>query len=109
MATKQKRGPGFKYASNLPGSLLKEQRMIRDIKEEPDSNMSTESYTSTVSPVMKKKTEREDNPTCKSEDAFKKRSPKMEDNPLRRKRKLFEKDSDSDCNIRKKVARKMNK
>ncbi|XP_048036994.1 lysine-specific demethylase 2B isoform X3 [Megalobrama amblycephala] len=104
-ATKQKRGPGFKYASNLPGSLLKEQRMIRDIKEEPDSNMSTESYTSTVSPVMKKKTEREDNPTCKSEDAFKKRSPKMEDNPLRRKRKLFEKDSDSDCNVRKKKKR----
>ncbi|KAK9968630.1 hypothetical protein ABG768_002945 [Culter alburnus] len=102
---KQKRGPGFKYASNLPGSLLKEQRMIRDIKEEPDSNMSTESYTSTVSPVMKKKTEREDNPTCKSEDAFKKRSPKMEDNPLRRKRKLFEKDSDSDCNVRKKKKR----
>uniref|UniRef100_A0A673M7A2 Lysine-specific demethylase 2B n=1 Tax=Sinocyclocheilus rhinocerous TaxID=307959 RepID=A0A673M7A2_9TELE len=79
---KQKRGPGFKYASNLPGSLLKDQRMNRDIKEEPESNMSTESYTSTVSPVMKKKTEREDNPTCKSEDAFKKRSPKLEDNPL---------------------------
>ncbi|XP_067289341.1 lysine (K)-specific demethylase 2Bb isoform X2 [Pseudorasbora parva] len=98
---KQKRGPGFKYASNLPGSLLKEQR-IRDIKEEPDSNMSTESYTSNVSPVMKKKMEREDNPTCKSEDTFKKRSPKMEDNPLRKKRKLFEKDSDSDSNIRKK-------
>uniref|UniRef100_A0A672PAY5 Lysine-specific demethylase 2B n=1 Tax=Sinocyclocheilus grahami TaxID=75366 RepID=A0A672PAY5_SINGR len=95
---KQKRGPGFKYASNLPGSLLKDQRMNRDIKEEPESNMSTESYTSTVSPVMKKKTEREDNPTCKSEDAFKKRSPKLEDNPLRKKRKLFEKDSDSDSN-----------
>uniref|UniRef100_A0A8C1UX64 Lysine-specific demethylase 2B n=1 Tax=Cyprinus carpio TaxID=7962 RepID=A0A8C1UX64_CYPCA len=79
---KQKRGPGFKYASNLPGSMLKDQRMNRDVKEEPESNMSTESYTSTVSPVMKKKTEREDNPTCKSEDAFKKRSPKLEDNPL---------------------------
>uniref|UniRef100_A0A673MAK4 Lysine-specific demethylase 2B n=1 Tax=Sinocyclocheilus rhinocerous TaxID=307959 RepID=A0A673MAK4_9TELE len=77
---KQKRGPGFKYASNLPGSLLKDQRMNRDIKEEPESNMSTESYTST------------------SEDAFKKRSPKLEDNPLRKKRKLFEKDSDSDSN-----------
>uniref|UniRef100_A0A672KD01 Lysine-specific demethylase 2B n=1 Tax=Sinocyclocheilus grahami TaxID=75366 RepID=A0A672KD01_SINGR len=88
----QKRGPGFKYASNLPGSMLKEQRMNRD------------SYTSTVSPVMKKKkTEREDNPTCKSEDAFKKRSLKLEDNPLRKKRKLFEKDSDSDSNVKKKV------
>uniref|UniRef100_A0A8C1V2J3 Lysine-specific demethylase 2B n=1 Tax=Cyprinus carpio TaxID=7962 RepID=A0A8C1V2J3_CYPCA len=87
----QKRGPGFKYASNLPGSMLKDQRMNRD------------SYTSTVSPVMKKKTEREDNPTCKSEDAFKKRSPKLEDNPLRKKRKLFKNDSDSDSNVKKKV------
>ncbi|XP_030210272.1 lysine (K)-specific demethylase 2Bb isoform X3 [Gadus morhua] len=35
---KQKRGPGFKYASNLPGSLLREPRLdLRDIKEEePD-------------------------------------------------------------------------
>lgn len=33
MAYKQKRGPGFKYASNLPGSLLKEQKMNRDNKE----------------------------------------------------------------------------
>ncbi|XP_073646144.1 lysine-specific demethylase 2B isoform X12 [Tursiops truncatus] len=32
-AYKQKRGPGFKYASNLPGSLLKEQKMNRDSKE----------------------------------------------------------------------------
>ncbi|XP_051971872.1 lysine-specific demethylase 2B isoform X3 [Xyrauchen texanus] len=111
-ATKQKRGPGFKYASNLPGSLLKEQRFNRDVKEEPDSNMSTESNTSTVSPVTKKKTEQEDNPTCKLQDALKKRSPgvtpesllkpKFEDNPLRKKRKLFDKDSDSDSNIRKK-------
>lgn len=105
LVTKQKRGPGFKYASNLPGSLLKDQRMNRDVKEEQESNMSTESYASTVSPVMKKKTEREDNPTCKSEDTFKKRSPKLEDNPLRKKRKLFEKDSDSDSNVKKKVAR----
>ena len=38
MALKQKRGPGFKYASNLPGSLLREPRLdLRDIKEEePD-------------------------------------------------------------------------
>lgn len=33
LAYKQKRGPGFKYASNLPGSLLKEQKMSRDNKE----------------------------------------------------------------------------
>uniref|UniRef100_H0XKI4 Lysine demethylase 2B n=1 Tax=Otolemur garnettii TaxID=30611 RepID=H0XKI4_OTOGA len=30
---KQKRGPGFKYPSNLPGSLLKEQKMNPDIKD----------------------------------------------------------------------------
>ncbi|EHB16959.1 Lysine-specific demethylase 2B [Heterocephalus glaber] len=30
---KQKGGPGFKYASHLPGSLLKEQKMNRDNKE----------------------------------------------------------------------------
>ncbi|XP_048844940.1 lysine-specific demethylase 2B-like isoform X4 [Brienomyrus brachyistius] len=35
-ACKQKRGPGFKYASNLPGSLLKEQRPGRDPREEGD-------------------------------------------------------------------------
>ncbi|XP_056593131.1 lysine-specific demethylase 2B isoform X1 [Triplophysa dalaica] len=108
---KQKRGPGFKFASNLPGSLLKEQRMNRDIKEEPDSNMSTESNTSTVSPATKKP-EREDSVTCKSEGMFKKRSldapsesplkTKSEDNPLRKKRKLFDRDSDSDTNIKKK-------
>ncbi|KAJ7419344.1 hypothetical protein WISP_54608 [Willisornis vidua] len=36
---KQKRGPGFKYASNLPGSLLKEQKINRDNnnKEVPDA------------------------------------------------------------------------
>uniref|UniRef100_A0AAX7U8B5 Lysine-specific demethylase 2B n=1 Tax=Astatotilapia calliptera TaxID=8154 RepID=A0AAX7U8B5_ASTCA len=32
-------GPGFKYASNLPGSLLKEPRLNRDSKEEPDLPM----------------------------------------------------------------------
>lgn len=88
--------------------------MNRDIKEEPDSNMSTESNTSTVSPVTKKP-EQEDGATCKSEGTFKKRSldapsesplkTKSEDNPLRKKRKLFDRDSDSDTNIKKKVAR----
>lgn len=33
LAYKQKRGPGFKYASNLPGSLLKEQKVNRESKE----------------------------------------------------------------------------
>lgn len=41
LAAKQKRGPGFKYASNLPGSLLKEPRLFRDVKEEPEPLMVT--------------------------------------------------------------------
>ncbi|XP_063051422.1 lysine (K)-specific demethylase 2Ba [Engraulis encrasicolus] len=31
---KQKRGPGFKYASNLPGSLLREQRPGREARDD---------------------------------------------------------------------------
>uniref|UniRef100_UPI003AAB6859 lysine (K)-specific demethylase 2Bb n=1 Tax=Centroberyx gerrardi TaxID=166262 RepID=UPI003AAB6859 len=83
---KQKRGPGFKYASNLPGSLLKEPRLSRDIKEEPDP------------PI--RKTEREEIPKRKDEEPPKKRPPllsldgtprpRLEDNPLRKKRKLFD-------------------
>uniref|UniRef100_A0A8C8I472 Lysine-specific demethylase 2B n=1 Tax=Oncorhynchus tshawytscha TaxID=74940 RepID=A0A8C8I472_ONCTS len=91
---KQKRGPGFKYASNLPGSLLKDSRLNRDIKEEPD-------------PPMKRKAERDDTPKTKAEESppLKKRSPMLslgglprprpEDNPLRKKRMLFDiKDED---------------
>uniref|UniRef100_A0A8C9YYG7 Lysine-specific demethylase 2B n=1 Tax=Sander lucioperca TaxID=283035 RepID=A0A8C9YYG7_SANLU len=83
---KQKRGPGFKYASNLPGSLLKEPRFNRDSKEEPDPPM--------------RKAEREEIPKRKEEEPPKKRPPllsldgtprpRLEDNPLRKKRKLFD-------------------
>uniref|UniRef100_A0A3Q3G7C4 Lysine-specific demethylase 2B n=1 Tax=Labrus bergylta TaxID=56723 RepID=A0A3Q3G7C4_9LABR len=79
---KQKRGPGFKYASNLPGSLLKEPRPNRDSKEEPE------------------KAEREECPKRKEDEPPKKRPPllsldgtprpRLEDNPLRKKRKLFD-------------------
>uniref|UniRef100_A0A4W3HBC5 Lysine demethylase 2B n=1 Tax=Callorhinchus milii TaxID=7868 RepID=A0A4W3HBC5_CALMI len=51
---KQKRGPGFKYASNLPGSLLKEQRLNRDLKDSPET--------------PGKKGEREENPKRRSEE-----------------------------------------
>ncbi|XP_061118604.1 lysine (K)-specific demethylase 2Bb isoform X2 [Conger conger] len=84
-AMKQKRGPGFKYASNLPGSLLKEQRPGRDIKEEPDTPPALPSA------LPRRKGEREDTP--------KRRPPLLtledlplsrpDDNPLRKKRKLF--------------------
>uniref|UniRef100_A0A3B3Z6N9 PHD-type domain-containing protein n=1 Tax=Periophthalmus magnuspinnatus TaxID=409849 RepID=A0A3B3Z6N9_9GOBI len=95
---KQKRGPGFKYASNLPGSLLKEPRLPRDQKEESDS------------PTIK--AEREDVPKRKDEEPPKKRPPLLslesparprpEDNPLRKKRKLFD-TNDEPILLKKKV------
>ncbi|XP_077776961.1 lysine-specific demethylase 2B isoform X6 [Podarcis muralis] len=80
---KQKRGPGFKYASNLPGSLLKEQKINRENKE-------------VVPDATKRKVECEEPPRKKSDDHPKK-SPvdpllrrKSEEVHPRRKRK-FEK------------------
>ncbi|XP_028318331.1 lysine (K)-specific demethylase 2Bb isoform X2 [Gouania willdenowi] len=102
-ASKQKRGPGFKYASNLPGSLLKEPRFTRDSKEEPDPPVM--SPTTTVpaintSSAVKRKAEREVTPKRNEEEPPKKRPPllsldgmprpRQEDNPLRKKRKLFD-------------------
>ncbi|NXY24087.1 KDM2B demethylase, partial [Atrichornis clamosus] len=55
---KQKRGPGFKYASNLPGSLLKEQKINRDNKE--------------VTDAAKRKGDCEETPRRKSEEHSKK-------------------------------------
>nr|XP_019937456.1 PREDICTED: lysine-specific demethylase 2B-like isoform X3 [Paralichthys olivaceus] len=101
-ASKQKRGPGFKYASNLPGSLLKETRLIRDLKEEPDPPMvATATVTAlTTTSAVKRKAEREDVPKRNDEEPPKKRPPllsldgtprpRLEDNPLRKKRKLFD-------------------
>ncbi|XP_012671448.2 lysine (K)-specific demethylase 2Ba isoform X2 [Clupea harengus] len=40
---KQKRGPGFKYASNLPGSLLREQRLGREARDDGDQTPSASS------------------------------------------------------------------
>ncbi|KAM3874488.1 lysine (K)-specific demethylase 2Bb [Diretmus argenteus] len=99
---KQKRGPGFKYASNLPGSLLKEPRLNRDIKEEPDlPSVATATVTALSAAFgMKRKAEREEIPKRKDEESPKKRPPmlsldglprpRLEDNPLRKKRKLFD-------------------
>ncbi|XP_025011399.1 lysine-specific demethylase 2B isoform X2 [Gallus gallus] len=81
-AYKQKRGPGFKYASNLPGSLLKEQKMNRDNKE--------------VTDAAKRKGDCEETPRRKSEEHSKKPQVdsilrrKSDEVHLRRKRK-FEK------------------
>ncbi|XP_069877605.1 lysine-specific demethylase 2B isoform X1 [Dipodomys merriami] len=76
---KQKRGPGFKYASNLPGSLLKEQKMNRDHKEGQEP--------------AKRRSECEEAPRRKSDEPPKKAPPdgvlrrKSDDVHLRRKRK----------------------
>uniref|UniRef100_A0A4W5N2N9 Lysine-specific demethylase 2B n=1 Tax=Hucho hucho TaxID=62062 RepID=A0A4W5N2N9_9TELE len=110
---KQKRGPGFKYASNLPGSLLKDSRLNRDVKEESDPPSVPTSPT-----AVKRKAERDDTPKRKAEEypPLKKRSPMLslgglphprprpEDNPLRKKRKLFDiKDEDEPPVVKKKV------
>ncbi|XP_054936692.1 lysine-specific demethylase 2B [Physeter macrocephalus] len=76
---KQKRGPGFKYASNLPGSLLKEQKMNRDNKEGQEP--------------AKRRAECEEAPRRRSDEHPKKVPPdgilrrKPDDVHLRRKRK----------------------
>uniref|UniRef100_A0A3P9P5B9 Lysine-specific demethylase 2B n=1 Tax=Poecilia reticulata TaxID=8081 RepID=A0A3P9P5B9_POERE len=97
---KQKRGPGFKYASNLPGSLLKEPRLNRDSKEEPE-------------PL---KAEREVTLKKNDEEPPKKRPPllaldslprtRLEDNPLRKKRKLFDTNDEPIILKKKEVAAK---
>lgn len=129
LAAKQKRGPGFKYASNLPGSLLKEPRIFRDVKEEPEPLMVTSMAVAALSPTaaataVKRKLERdqefprkkeekeEDDEHQEEEEPLKKRpllSPldassrmRPEDNPLRKKRKLFETGEDP-VTVRKKV------
>ncbi|XP_011819943.1 PREDICTED: lysine-specific demethylase 2B [Mandrillus leucophaeus] len=76
---KQKRGPGFKYASNLPGSLLKEQKMNRDNKEGQEP--------------AKRRSECEEAPRRRSDEHPKKVPPdgllrrKSDDVHLRKKRK----------------------
>ncbi|XP_031792241.1 lysine-specific demethylase 2B isoform X4 [Piliocolobus tephrosceles] len=78
-AYKQKRGPGFKYASNLPGSLLKEQKMNRDNKEGQEP--------------AKRRSECEEAPRRRSDEHPKKVPPdgllrrKSDDAHLRKKRK----------------------
>lgn len=79
LAYKQKRGPGFKYASNLPGSLRKEQKMNRDNKEGQEP--------------AKRRSECEEAPRRRSDEHPKKVPPdgilrrKSDDVHLRRKRK----------------------
>ncbi|XP_047447300.1 lysine (K)-specific demethylase 2Ba isoform X5 [Mugil cephalus] len=94
---KQKRGPGFKYASNLPGSLLREQKPV---KEEGD-----------VSSAAKRRPEREETPRYRPEDPLHRQPPLLSpsnlprprpEDKLRKKRKLFEDDEEGDPSVRKK-------
>ncbi|XP_076020073.1 lysine (K)-specific demethylase 2Bb isoform X2 [Genypterus blacodes] len=123
---KQKRGPGFKYASNLPGSLLKEPRLNRDPKEEPELSMVTPPppppppptpvHTLTNISTLKRKAEREEAPKRRDEEPPKKRlpllsldggaaRPRLEENPLRKKRKLFDTNEEPVLVKKKKLSR----
>nr|XP_043881745.1 lysine (K)-specific demethylase 2Ba isoform X2 [Solea senegalensis] len=96
---KQKRGPGFKYASNLPGSLLREQKPV---KEEGDA-----------STAAKRRPDREETPRNRPEslaESLHRQPPLLSpsslprqrpEDRLRRKRKLFD-DEEEDLILRKK-------
>lgn len=93
-ALKQKRGPGFKYASNLPGSLLREQKPG---KEEGD-----------CSSVKRRPDE---TPRYRPDEVLHRQPPLLTpsglirprpEEKLRKKRKLFE-DDDDDTGIRKRI------
>ncbi|XP_077416592.1 lysine (K)-specific demethylase 2Ba isoform X2 [Vanacampus margaritifer] len=96
---KQKRGPGFKYASNLPGSLLREQKPMK----EEGGDMSSS---------VKRRPDREETPRHRPEEPFHRQPPllspsgiprpRLEDK-LRKKRKLFDEEDDDDFRGRKKV------
>ncbi|KAM6931244.1 lysine (K)-specific demethylase 2Ba isoform 2-T2 [Xenentodon cancila] len=94
---KQKRGPGFKYASNLPGSLLREQKIA---KEEGD-----------VSSATKKRPDREETPRYRPEDALHRQPPLLSpsslprprpEDKLRKKRKLFDDEDEGEIGVKKK-------
>lgn len=104
LAAKQKRGPGFKYASNLPGSLLKEPRLFRDVKEEPEPLMVTSSAmaVAALSPTaaaaaVKRKLERDQEFPRKKEEKEKEEEDEQqeEEEPLRKRLLLSSLDASS--------------
>lgn len=99
MVLKQKRGPGFKYASNLPGSLLREQKSM---KEEGDTSSS-----------VKRRPDREETPRHRPEEALHRPPPMLSpgsvprprlEDKLRKKRKLFDEEEEDDFRGRKQVS-----
>ncbi|TRY65602.1 hypothetical protein DNTS_015207 [Danionella cerebrum] len=103
LACKQKRGPGFKYASNLPGSLLREQKSGREDAEQPAAGSGS----------TKRKSERDETPRLKTEDLPTRLPPLLSPsglsrprsevpNFLRKKRKLFDDDEEEEDSCAKK-------
>ncbi|KAM4616430.1 lysine (K)-specific demethylase 2Ba isoform 3-T3 [Polymixia lowei] len=94
---KQKRGPGFKYASNLPGSLLREQKPAKEEGEVPST--------------AKRRPDREETPRYRPEEVLHRQPPLLSpsnlprprpEDKLRKKRKLFDDDDEEDLGVRKK-------
>ncbi|KAJ0067587.1 hypothetical protein NL108_008626, partial [Boleophthalmus pectinirostris] len=91
---KQKRGPGFKYASNLPGSLLREQKPGREEADCSSGKRRPErDETPRYEPVQRQ-------PPLLTPSSLGR--PRPEDK-LRKKRRLFEDDED-DMSVRKRVS-----
>ncbi|XP_026851562.2 lysine (K)-specific demethylase 2Ba isoform X2 [Electrophorus electricus] len=109
-ACKQKRGPGFKYASNLPGSLLREQRGGRDGRDEAEQ-------AAIAAATARRKSERDDAPRPSPEEPVARLPPLLTPrdlprprpdvpNFLRKKKKLFDDDEEEDeASAKKKLKR----
>ncbi|XP_056274859.1 LOW QUALITY PROTEIN: lysine (K)-specific demethylase 2Ba [Pseudoliparis swirei] len=97
VSTNIKRGPGFKYASNLPGSLLREQKLVKEEEED-------------VSSEAKRRPDREETPRYRPDEPLHRQPPLLSpsnlprpEDKLRKKRKLFDDDDDEeDLGVRKK-------
>ncbi|KAM9546974.1 lysine-specific demethylase 2B-like isoform 1-T1 [Salvelinus alpinus] len=98
---KQKRGPGFKYASNLPGSLLKEQKAV---KEEGEATSTSTAKRKTEGGDISRHRPEEWEPLHRHPPVLTPSTlprPRPEDK-LRKKRKLFDDDEEEDFSVRKK-------
>lgn len=92
LVLKQKRGPGFKYASNLPGSLLREQKPVKEEGDAPSA--------------AKRRPDREETPRYRPDELLHRQPPLLSpcnlaraarpEDKLRKKRKLFDDEDDDD-------------
>ncbi|KAF1389813.1 hypothetical protein PFLUV_G00077440 [Perca fluviatilis] len=110
---KQKRGPGFKYASNLPGSLLREQKPAKE--DAADATAATAAATAVS--AARRRPERDETPRSRGEDPQPRPQPlapllplplpllsprPRPEDKLRKKRKLFDDDEEEELSGRKK-------